>query len=655
MESTRDEPRGADPARLLAIRRHLASCLPADLLDRFWHEGFAVARQPSFRLNAMRLSDDASAAAAAVTASSSSTATQSASPCNGGAATQAAAGRCDVGSDGGAGGDAEDTVRQLLAGFGLPADTPVERCPYHPLARLLPARTAAVVRVADQAHALGPLRRGSAYFMGLSSMLPALALMAHTKQHQHQDQHQKHQHQQPQQHPYQSQRQRQHQRQPHPQCGSGGGGREGNEGRVEEPLRVLDLCAAPGGKTALMAELMGNTGTLLAVDASWPRLQRLQFNVDRLVPNHRNDPNRFAGGDGGAGAALTSDGRWWRRGCVVAAHADGTSLRVDEHGLPLVHPSSRKGGRGGGATSSGRARRAGGGREHDHDDDDEGEIGLYDRVLVDAPCSGLGRLQLHRPSSYSRWDESHVARHPERQRQLLLRGARLLRRGGSLVYSTCTIDPRENEAMVAWLLGRMGGSLRLVEPRLTAPAAGPAPLLMPPVGIEPGTFSSTTTLAHAAADAASTGSGSGSGPHPSSATSFSPTHPHGALLRASAVSHVSLREALEGHRPSCTYPPLLDGPWWDEAIAGGGSRWAGGRGGSGGGRRHLPALRTFGGLPGDDSGGGGGGGGGGLIAEAAAAAGLSRDALRDQLAGCCLRVAPGPTYEGFFLAQVVRD
>ncbi|EFJ44301.1 hypothetical protein VOLCADRAFT_95449, partial [Volvox carteri f. nagariensis] len=416
-----DEPEVStgDPARLLAIRRHLASFLPVSLIERFWHDGFASTRQPSFRLNALRLHN-----------------------------------RGDRGGGGISGGDG--VVRELLSGFGLPSDTPVERCPYHPLARLLPSRTAAAVRVAQQVHELRPLRAGAVYFMGLSSMLPALALMAHPNHPNHSNHYNHHRH--------RHQMVRPQQQWPTPHDDSKHGNRSGSSDGISDgvagavgarPLRVLDLCAAPGGKTALLAELLGNRGTLLAVDSSWPRLQRLQFNVERLVPNHHNDFNLRNGrnhlndscarvvGDGD-GARRSSEAReaaaagatrpWWRRGCVVAVHADGTRLRVDEHGLPLLGSRTvrRRGSRGGGADEL--------------EDDDEGEIGVYDRILVDAPCSGLGRLQLQRPSSYSRWDEQHVARHPERQRQLLLRGVRLLRRGGSLVYSTCTIDPRENEA-----------------------------------------------------------------------------------------------------------------------------------------------------------------------------------------------------------------
>ncbi|GIL96961.1 hypothetical protein Vretimale_2691 [Volvox reticuliferus] len=417
-------------AALCNIRRHLASFLPADLLEQFWCDGFASTRRPSFRLNTLRMRTG------------------------------------DRNNDSDE--ESNDNIRQLLAGFCLPPDTLVERCPYYPLARLLPASSAAAARVADQAHVLGPLQSGLVYFMGLSSMLPALALMAH------------------QQTALQSQQQQQLHRRPAqppgdlkvgngvdtPGVGVGsnpGGTRHpavcGNSWESSRALQVLDLCAAPGGKTALMAELMGNRGTLLAVDSSWPRLQRLHFNIDRLVPNHPNDYRHTSGhgssnassgvscgviGIGGASGATTvvagSAGPWWRRGCVVTVHADGTRLRVDEHGLPLIHRAER-----GITASRPRARRSryssGGTRERGEDQaDDEGEIGVFDKVLVDAPCSGLGRVQLERPSTYNRWDESHVVRHPNRQRQLLLRGVRLLRPGGSLVYSTCTIDPRENEA-----------------------------------------------------------------------------------------------------------------------------------------------------------------------------------------------------------------
>jgi 16S rRNA (cytosine967-C5)-methyltransferase len=76
---------------------------------------------------------------------------------------------------------------------------------------------------------------------------------------------------------------------------------------------------------------------------------------------------------------------------------------------------------------------------------------LADRVLVDAPCSGLGVLGRR---SDARWHkaEEDIARLQALQLELLQHAATLLRPGGRLVYSTCTVEPEEDEAVVAAFL-----------------------------------------------------------------------------------------------------------------------------------------------------------------------------------------------------------
>ncbi|KAG2491427.1 hypothetical protein HYH03_010214 [Edaphochlamys debaryana] len=407
-----------DAAKLSSLRRHLASYLPADLLDRVWEGGFCVQRQPSFRLNTLRLGLGLGPGPGPGLRPEASSGESRRSGQGGGGGQGAGAGQ--MGGRGAAarsllgafaslwggasapsvadaarpsGGaealeaEAREVVRQLLEGFGLDPSTPVEACPYLPAARLLPAACAPHVRVGGPAKDLPPLKAGSAYFMGLSSMLPTLALMA-----------------------------------PHPGAGApgapahapAGGGSSGGSsrgrgmvpragagarggGREGAPgLRVLDLCAAPGGKTALLADLLGGAagGSIVAVDAR------------RLAP--------------------------------AAAHEV----------QPRAPPARTRG-------LSGRQW-----------------------VLVDAPCTGLGRLQLLRPEDTwpDGWDEQAGRRAAIRQRMLLRRAAALVRPGGTIVYSTCTLDPQENEMVVAWLLGEVEG-IRLVEPLLPMPmpATGPAP------------------------------------------------------------------------------------------------------------------------------------------------------------------------------------
>jgi 16S rRNA (cytosine967-C5)-methyltransferase len=71
----------------------------------------------------------------------------------------------------------------------------------------------------------------------------------------------------------------------------------------------------------------------------------------------------------------------------------------------------------------------------------------FDRILVDAPCSGLGVLRRHPEAKWAQ-QESQIAELQQLQTQLLLHAASLLRPGGILVYSTCTTEPEENEEVI---------------------------------------------------------------------------------------------------------------------------------------------------------------------------------------------------------------
>jgi len=165
--------------------------------------------------------------------------------------------------------------------------------------------------------------------------------------------------------------------------------------------RVLDLCAAPGGKTLLIAERVGEGGGLAAVEAVRARFHRMRANLAR---------------HGAAG----------RVRCFLA---DGTRVwrKVE---------------------------------------------GRFDRVLVDAPCSAEARIRPGDPATSRHWSARKIAEMARKQRRLLEAGLRCLRPGGTLLYCTCTYAPEENEAVVAWLLGRHPGVE--VEPaRVPAPRARP--------------------------------------------------------------------------------------------------------------------------------------------------------------------------------------
>ena len=148
--------------------------------------------------------------------------------------------------------------------------------------------------------------------------------------------------------------------------------------------RVLDLAAAPGGKTTLVAGRLGDRGVVVANEVQRGRVQALADNLDR----------------------------WGSWRTVIA-----------------------------GETVARLADRLG---------------GAFDRVLLDAPCSGEGLFRRN-PAAAAQWRPGHVRGNAERQRGLLADAARLVRPGGVLVYSTCTFAPEENEQQVARFLAANPG------------------------------------------------------------------------------------------------------------------------------------------------------------------------------------------------------
>ena len=86
---------------------------------------------------------------------------------------------------------------------------------------------------------------------------------------------------------------------------------------------------------------------------------------------------------------------------------------------------------------------------------------LFDRILVDAPCSSEGRFRMSDPDTCAYWSPRKIKEMVRKQRGLLLHASRLLKPGGTLVYATCTFAPEENEGVVDWLLRKTEGRLSL--------------------------------------------------------------------------------------------------------------------------------------------------------------------------------------------------
>jgi 16S rRNA (cytosine967-C5)-methyltransferase len=148
--------------------------------------------------------------------------------------------------------------------------------------------------------------------------------------------------------------------------------------------RILDLCAAPGGKATCLAELMANQGEIVACDSNPRRLAQIPLLAGRLGV-----------------------------GIIRTMHADAEQ--------PLGIPAE----------------------------------GAYPRVLVDAPCSGLGVLRRNPEGKWWR-TETDIATLAVRQRAILAGAAVTVAAGGLLLYATCSTSSAENEEVVEEFLSQHG-------------------------------------------------------------------------------------------------------------------------------------------------------------------------------------------------------
>jgi len=165
---------------------------------------------------------------------------------------------------------------------------------------------------------------------------------------------------------------------------------------------VLDGCAAPGGKSLLMADAM-KTGRIVAMDLPGPRIARLKENLSRTQ---------------GVEVAL-----------VQADLLANPAPTLYEHKLP----------------------------------------DSYDAVIIDVPCSNTGVMR-HRADVKWRLEPRDFDKHGRQQLALLHAAARLVAPGGRIVYSTCSIDPEENERVIkAFFDSRAGGPFKLAGSAISQP------------------------------------------------------------------------------------------------------------------------------------------------------------------------------------------
>jgi 16S rRNA (cytosine1407-C5)-methyltransferase len=80
------------------------------------------------------------------------------------------------------------------------------------------------------------------------------------------------------------------------------------------------------------------------------------------------------------------------------------------------------------------------------------EGGQFDKILLDAPCSGEGMMRLDNDKDFANWSTAQIKRLSQLQKWLITQAWQLLKPGGTLVYSTCTMAPEENEVVIDYLL-----------------------------------------------------------------------------------------------------------------------------------------------------------------------------------------------------------
>ena len=153
---------------------------------------------------------------------------------------------------------------------------------------------------------------------------------------------------------------------------------------------ILDLAAAPGGKTLMLAGMMQNTGWLSAVEPTRERFFRLRANLENQGVTNAH--------------TYMTDGRSVGKKCPE----------------------------------------------------------MFDRIMLDAPCSSEARFKTHEPKSMSFWSIHKAKETSKLQKRLLLSAYDALKPGGKLLYCTCSFSPEENEIPLQHLLERHGEHLTTI-------------------------------------------------------------------------------------------------------------------------------------------------------------------------------------------------
>ena len=272
------------------------------------------------------------------------------------------------------------------------------------------------------------------------------------------------------------------------------------------PLRVLDLCCAPGLKLCMMTDLLPSSSMVVGIDISSQRISLCKkiikkyhideatcghkHNKDNTIPSKSSTTIRLYCTDGTTfgsmntqeglvfdsnTALLENESKGKRKRMNKSARArekrrlkelqqreeGGTyhsgDIAIDESNNQIDSLSRQEPN----ITTSTEKREAtsSGSLEQKRDD---GTLLTFDRVLVDAECSSDGAIR-HRnidkqcssiPSRIPTWNDTNMNELIDLQKRLIESGFRLLKRGGIMVYSTCSLSSMQNEQVVHWLLNK---------------------------------------------------------------------------------------------------------------------------------------------------------------------------------------------------------
>ena len=150
---------------------------------------------------------------------------------------------------------------------------------------------------------------------------------------------------------------------------------------IQPWMKILDLAAAPGGKTSHLAARLDNTWEIVAIDNNAIRMDKLQFTLNRQQVKNTK------------------------------------TMKCDARNYHLLHTWD-----------------------------------LFDAIIFDTPCSAEWRINLSNEKSYNFISQGNNKKNYRLQKDILKDNIAFLKTGGEFLYSTCTISPLENEAIVHFLL-----------------------------------------------------------------------------------------------------------------------------------------------------------------------------------------------------------